>query len=161
MVVVFAKHWHESAMGTHVFPIQNLPLHHLSGSSQCTSPEHPVSWIKPGPGICFAYDNIHVSMPPSQISILAWRIPWTEGLGELQSMGSQGVRHNWVTNTTTKSPIRALYSKPQWQIGFWQRLMYWKEAQQLSNCCRGGKACCLGKMDAVWERRSSHSLLVN
>ena len=27
-------------------------------------------------------------------SILAWRIPWTEEPGGLQSMGSQRVRHN-------------------------------------------------------------------
>ena len=27
-------------------------------------------------------------------SILAWRIPWTEEPGELQSMGSQRVGHN-------------------------------------------------------------------
>ena len=27
-------------------------------------------------------------------SILAWRIPWTEEPGRLQSIGSQGVRHN-------------------------------------------------------------------
>ena len=27
-------------------------------------------------------------------SILAWEIPWTEGPGGLQSMGSQKVRHN-------------------------------------------------------------------
>ena len=27
-------------------------------------------------------------------SILAWRIPWAEGLGELQSVGSQRVRHD-------------------------------------------------------------------
>ena len=27
-------------------------------------------------------------------SILAWSIPWTEELGELQSMGWQRVRHN-------------------------------------------------------------------
>ena len=27
-------------------------------------------------------------------SILAWRIPWTEESGELQSMESQGVGHN-------------------------------------------------------------------
>ena len=33
-------------------------------------------------------------------SILAWRIPWTEELGGLQSMGLQRVRHNW-TNTFT------------------------------------------------------------
>ena len=30
-------------------------------------------------------------------SILAWRIPWTEENGGLQSMGSQRVRHNLVT----------------------------------------------------------------
>ena len=30
-------------------------------------------------------------------SILAWRIPWTEVLGGLQSMGSQRVGHNLVT----------------------------------------------------------------
>ena len=32
-------------------------------------------------------------------SILAWRIPWTEEPGGLQSMGSQRVRHNWASNT--------------------------------------------------------------
>ena len=34
-------------------------------------------------------------------SILAWRIPWTEEPGGLQSMGSQRVGHDWVTNTFT------------------------------------------------------------
>ena len=33
----------------------------------------------------------------SHSSILAWRIPWTEELGGLQSMGSQKVRHHLVT----------------------------------------------------------------
>ena len=32
-------------------------------------------------------------------SILAWRIPWTEVPGGLQSVGSQRVRHDWATNT--------------------------------------------------------------
>ena len=32
-------------------------------------------------------------------SILAWRIPWTEEPGRLQSMGSQRVRHDWATKT--------------------------------------------------------------
>ena len=31
-------------------------------------------------------------------SILAWRIPWTEEPGGLQSMGSQRVRHDWGTS---------------------------------------------------------------
>ena len=33
------------------------------------------------------------------LSILAWRIPWTEEPGGLRSMGSQSVRHNLATNT--------------------------------------------------------------
>ena len=33
-------------------------------------------------------------------SILAWRIPWKEKPGGLQSMGSQRVRHNWAANTS-------------------------------------------------------------
>ena len=34
-------------------------------------------------------------------SILAWRIPWTEDPGRPQSVRSQRVGHNWVTDTTT------------------------------------------------------------
>ena len=34
-------------------------------------------------------------------SILAWRIPWTEEAGELQSMGLQTVRLDGVTNIHT------------------------------------------------------------
>ena len=35
-------------------------------------------------------------------SVLAWRIPWMEEPGGLQSMGSQGVGHGWATNTRRK-----------------------------------------------------------
>ena len=31
-------------------------------------------------------------------STLAWKIPWMEECGRLQSMGSQRVRHDWVTS---------------------------------------------------------------
>ena len=67
----FAIHQHESATGIHVFPILNPLLppspYHPSLSSQCTSPEHPVSCIEPGLAISFTYDNIHVSNPFSYI----------------------------------------------------------------------------------------------
>ena len=33
----------------------------------------------------------------THFSILAWEIPWTEEPGGLQSMGSQRVRHDLVT----------------------------------------------------------------
>ena len=39
-----------------------------SGSSQCTSPKHPVSCIEPGLATRFIHDIRHVSMPFSQIS---------------------------------------------------------------------------------------------
>ena len=54
-----------------MFPIlKSLPPpspSHPSGSSQCTSPEHPVSCIEPGLAIHFTSGNLHVSMPFSQI----------------------------------------------------------------------------------------------
>ena len=34
---------------------------------------------------------------------LAWKIPWTEEPGGLQSMGLQRVRHIWMTNTFTNT----------------------------------------------------------
>ena len=48
-------------------PLPPSSPYHPSGSSQCTSPKHPVSCIKPGLVIRFLYDIIHVSMPFSQI----------------------------------------------------------------------------------------------
>ena len=40
-------------------------------------------------------------------SIPAWRIPWTEEPGRLQSMWSQRVRHNWPTKHSTQSKGQA------------------------------------------------------
>ena len=37
-------------------------------------------------------------------SILAWKIPWTEEPGGLQSLGSQRVRHDWVTEHVRMTP---------------------------------------------------------
>ena len=45
-------------------------------------------------------------------SILAWRIPWTEELGRLQSMGSQRVRHNWATSL---SLFTFMHWRRKWQ----------------------------------------------
>ena len=39
-------------------------------------------------------------------NILAWRIPWTEKPGGLQSIGLQRVRHDLATKTTSKAPIK-------------------------------------------------------
>ena len=44
----------------------------------------------------------------THFSILAWKIPWTEELGGLQSTGSQKVGHNLVTEYTKQHIICAL-----------------------------------------------------
>ena len=44
-------------------------------------------------------------------SILAWRIPWTEKPGRLQSMGSQRVRHDWMTNVFTFKTLEQLQNQ--------------------------------------------------
>ena len=49
--------------------------YHPSGSSQCTSPKHPVSCIEPGLATRFIYDIIHVSIflaIPHVINTLSW-----------------------------------------------------------------------------------------
>ena len=43
-------------------------------------------------------------------SILAWRIPWTEEPGGLQSMGSRRAGHDWVTKAA------AAYWLEQWYV---------------------------------------------
>ena len=52
-------------------------------------------------------------------SILAWRIPWAEELGRLQSTGSQRVGHDWVTSLHfTSSEWVAISSEHIRKLGF-------------------------------------------
>ena len=45
-------------------------------------------------------------------SILAWKIPWAEEPGRLQSMGSQRVRHDWATSL---SLFTFMHWRRKWQ----------------------------------------------
>ena len=66
-------------------------------------------------------------MMTTHFSTLAWRIPWTEEPGRLQSMGSQRVRHDWVSFTHTKCP------------GL--RFVTWGEAQSPDLLLSPGQGC--------------------
>ena len=54
----------------------------------------------PGPLLAFIHE-FGISFKKEMAthsSIHAWKIPWTEEPGGLQSMGSQGVGHDWATS---------------------------------------------------------------
>ena len=44
-------------------------------------------------------------------STLAWKIPWTEEAGRLQSTGSQRVRHDRATSLSFFAPTVALHAQ--------------------------------------------------
>ena len=58
-----------------------------------------------------ADNEMEKAMAPHS-STLAWRIPWTEELGRLQSIGSLGVGHNWATSL---SLFTFMHWRRQWQ----------------------------------------------
>ena len=67
-----------------------------------------------GPRTPFASDSEHCmekAMAPHS-STLAWKIPWTEEPGRLQSMGSLGVGHDWATSL---SHFTFMHWRRKWQ----------------------------------------------
>ena len=53
------------------------------------------TWVQP-----LGWEALEKEMATHSI-ILAWRIPWAEKPGSLQSMGLQRVRHDWATKQNT------------------------------------------------------------
>ena len=67
-------------------------------------------------------------------SMLSWRIPWTEEPGELWSMGSQGVGHDWATELNWREPpLNLRFRVIQNGEGFF--LLLWMQLQQPSQGC--------------------------
>ena len=58
------------------------------------------TWVR-----CLGWEDPLEKVMATHSSILAWRIPWTEESGSLQSIGSQKVRHNWEIFTFTQYPF--------------------------------------------------------
>ena len=51
------------------------------------------TWVQP-----LGWENLLEKKMTTHSNILAWKIPWTEEPGRLQSMGSKRVGHKWVTS---------------------------------------------------------------
>ena len=58
-------------------------------------------------------------------NILAWRIPWTEESGGLQSIGLQRVRHDWVTFTFFHFTHELPPSTPHWRCSWLFPTLHW------------------------------------
>ena len=65
-------------------------------------------------------------------SILAWKIPWTEEPGGLQSMGSQRVRYDWATSLRFTSALRGCCCPIIW----FQAILLWGQRLGEGQWCR-------------------------
>jgi len=62
-------------------------------------------------------------------SVLAWRIPWTEEPGGLQSMGLQRIRHDWVTK---QQYVLRMLMRPIFQLIFPWMDLFRKKIRSIS-----------------------------
>ena len=98
-----ALHWHPNAISSSQGHFGNIPLMLCTLSSLgfpagSDGKESSCKCRRPG------FDPLEEGVV-THFSILAWRIPWTEKPGGLQSMGSQRVRHDRVTKHTLLSSL--------------------------------------------------------
>ena len=84
-------------------------------------------------------------------SIVAWKIPWTEEPGRLQSMGSQRVRYNLHTHTykLTKERHNKTYPSRPYQVAEWGfpgGTVVKESTSQCRRCKKQGLAPWVGKI---------------
>ena len=96
-------------------PFPRSSPYHPSCSSQCTSPKHPVSCIKPGLATRFLYDIIHVSMPFSQIPISLF--PISKSLFPFKTF------HSWAESSKVVSGGRCIHHLPR-LLTFWLKALF-------------------------------------
>ena len=77
-------------------------------------------------------------------SIFAWRIPWTDGLGRVESMGLQRIGHDWVINTFTSLSVFIKY------VHLHQKTT--KEKELVSIFIYQNSESCLSKINDYIER---------
>ena len=63
------------------------------------------AWNEGDPGSILGREDPLEKEMATHSSTLAWRIPWTEEPGRLQSMGSQRVGHDWATSPSVLTAV--------------------------------------------------------
>ena len=89
-------------------------LPHIKPNSLIVKVEFLVEWHYNYSLLCFRlfYTSSSEKVMAPHSSTLAWKIPWMERLGRLQSMGSQRVRHDWATS---HSLFTFMHWRRKWQ----------------------------------------------
>ena len=83
-------------------------------------------------------------------STLAWKIPWTEERGRLQSMESQRVRYDWATSLSFLSFYIIL-------LVYFSRLMHWMHLRQFTVCV----CVCVCAYAHVFFKLSVHCIFID
>ena len=134
-------------MGSHLLIRQVEGLQKQRRSSQ----ETIVQPLKQGPG-----SSMEKAMAPHS-STLAWKIPWTEDPGRLQSMGSWRVGHDWATSLSLFTfmhwrrkwhPLQCSHLENPRDGGAWWAAIYgvaqsWTRLKRLSSMVSGVMICSL------------------
>ena len=115
-----AIHQHESTIGIHMslplktpshLPPTPTPLGYHRAPALGSLPHIANShWLSMLHMVTCSFQMEKAMAPHS--STLAWKIPWTEEPGGLQSMGSRRVGHDWVTSL---SLFTCMHWRRKWQ----------------------------------------------
>ena len=100
MLLFFAVQQNESAICIHISLLFWIFVPFRSGFPGSDGKESACSEGAPGDLVqSLGWEDPLEKELATHSSILAWRTPWTEEPGGLQSMESQRVRHDWANNT--------------------------------------------------------------
>ena len=88
-------------------------------------------------------------------SILAWRNPWTDEPGGLQSIGSQRVRHDWATNTTTTYYLlsyqaQLFHGMKESNETHSHKVYLVADLKDTSNALHAAKLCVSRRYETIW-----------
>ena len=97
------KNWRQDLGEIFVHPCSIIIINHSQNVEAIR-----VYWWKNKQNVVYTSEK---AMAPHS-STLAWKIPWTEEPGRLQSMGSLRVGHNWVTSL---SLFTFMHWRRKWQ----------------------------------------------
>ena len=93
-------------------------------------------------------------------SILAWRIPWTQEPGRLQSIGSQRVRHDWVTNTPAPRATDNFLGHFLWAVLCWKSHRVEAVTSMTTNCGHDVVVQPLSRV-SLWSQTAAHQASVH